>query len=463
MKNRGERPNVLVFFTDQQRWDTTGVHGNPLGLTPNFDRMALHGTHLYNAFTPQPVCAPARSCFQTGQYATTTGVWRNLLALKEDAVTLATCFGKAGYDTGYIGKWHLGGVEPGIFDWKEQQPVPKSRRGGYEYWLGADLPEFTSDEYHTVLFDNDNNPVRLHGYRVDAYTDAAIRFITKEGRNRPFFLFLSFLEPHHQNHRDAFAAPDGYADPYVGAWMPPDLQALGGTAAAHLPGYYGMVRKLDEAFGRILDVLKSMDILDNTIVMFTSDHGNHFRTRNAEYKRSCHESSIRIPAAIQGPGFDGGGRVSALTSIIDFAPTLLDAAGLTVPSTMQGRSLMPIIRRQTNQWPEDVLIQISEDTVGRALRTKRWKYGVTATHLDGTKYSTSDRYEETFLYDLQSDPYELVNLINFSSHDAVRASLRKRLLKRIVESGENAPTISPAESSSEGIDQRLVFDNEILE
>jgi arylsulfatase A-like enzyme len=110
-----------------------------------------------------------------------------------------------------------------------------------------------------------------------------------------------------------------------------------------------------------------------------------------------------------------------------------------------------------------VLIQISEDTVGRALRTRRWKYGVTATHLDGTKYSTSDRYEETFLYDLQSDPYELVNLINFSSHDAVRASLRKRLIKRIVESGENAPTISPAESSSEGIDQRLVFDNEILE
>ena len=461
MKHRGKKPNVLVFFTDQQRWDTTGVHGNPLGLTPNFDRLAARGTHVYNAFTPQPVCAPARSCFQTGQYATTTGVWRNHLAIREDAVTLAGCFNQAGYDSGYIGKWHLGGVEPGIFDWK-QQPVPKTRRGGYDHWLGVDLPEFVSDEYHTMLFDEDDLPVRLPGYRVDAYTDAAVRFIAQD-RDRPFFLFLSFLEPHHQNHRDAFAAPDGYADTYIGKWLPPDLQALGGIAAAAVPGYFGMVKKLDEAFGRLLDALKSLDILENTIVMFSSDHGNHFRTRNAEYKRSCHESSIRIPAAFQGPGFDAGGRITELVSIIDFAPTLLDAAGLPVPSSMQGKSLMPVINKQSTQWPAEVLIQISEDIVGRALRTKRWKYGVTAAHLSGMQHSSSDNYEETFLYDLASDPHELVNLIRFSSHDKVRAHLRERLVRKIVESGEQAPIIAAARSSEEGIDQRLVFDDEIFE
>jgi arylsulfatase A-like enzyme len=104
-----KQPNVIVFFTDQQRWDTTGVHGNPLGLTPNFDRMAQRGTHFFNTITCQPVCAPARACLQTGQYATQNGVFRNGLTLADDAVTMADCFGQAGYDTGYIGKWHLGG------------------------------------------------------------------------------------------------------------------------------------------------------------------------------------------------------------------------------------------------------------------------------------------------------------------------------------------------------------------
>src|SRR5699024_7342932 len=103
-----KKPNVIVFFTDQQRWDTTGVHGNPIGLTPNFDRMATEGTHLYNSFTPQPVCGPARSCLQTGMYATETGCYANRIPLPKDAKTMAHYFKGAGYHTGYIGKWHLG-------------------------------------------------------------------------------------------------------------------------------------------------------------------------------------------------------------------------------------------------------------------------------------------------------------------------------------------------------------------
>jgi hypothetical protein len=122
----------------------------------------------------------------------------------------------------------------------------------------------------------------------------------------------------------------------AGHWVPPDLVALRGTSPQHLPGYYGMVRRLDEAFGRLMDALISLGLLDNTIVLFTSDHGCHFKTRNAEYKRSCHESSVRVPTMITGPGFIGGGEVRALFSTIDIAPTLLDAAGLAVPAVMQG-------------------------------------------------------------------------------------------------------------------------------
>ena len=158
-------PNVVFFFTDQQRWDTTGVHDNPLDLTPNFDHFARRGTHLYNFFTCQPVCGPARSALQTGLYPTTTGCYRNGIPLPPDAETLAHRFRAGGYATAYIGKWHLADVEP----------VPEAQRGGYEYWLAANQLEFTSDAYNTVLYDNDMRTVKLPGYRVDALADAAIR------------------------------------------------------------------------------------------------------------------------------------------------------------------------------------------------------------------------------------------------------------------------------------------------
>lgn len=431
------QPNILFVLTDQQRWDTTGVHGNPLDLTPNFDRMACAGTHFYNAFTPQPVCGPARAVMQTGLYATATTCWRNGIALPYSMKTLAHYFNEAGYMTGYIGKWHLD-------DFAVIGPVAEENRGGYQYWLAANVLEFTSDAYRVCLYDNDNQEVRLPGYRVDAMTDAAIRFIDRH-QDRPFFLFLSYLEPHFQNTRDDYPAPDDYAERYTGRWVPPDLAALGGTIFQHIPGYYGMVRRLDEAFGRLMDALKSLDLLDNTIVIFTSDHGNHFKTRNSEYKRSCHESSIRIPLAMTGPGFRGGGRVEKLVSLLDLPPTLLEAAGIPVPDEMQGRSLLPLVQHRPVDWPEEVFVQISESQVGRAIRTKRWKYSVIAPGIDGNEIASADYYVEDCLYDLLADPYELRNLVHNAAYQEVKSQLRERLLKRIVEAGEPPASIEPAE------------------
>ncbi|NQT50962.1 sulfatase-like hydrolase/transferase, partial [bacterium] len=249
------RPNVIVFFTDQQRWDSTGVHGNPLDLTPNFDRMARRGTHCHNAFTCQPVCGPARACLQTGMYATATTCFRNGIALPPNLRTLAHHFGDAGYQTAYIGKWHLA----------SQNAVPVQEQGGYDYWLGANVLEFCSQEYHTVMYDKQGNEVLLPGYRVDAQTDACIRYI-HDHKDAPFFLFNSYLEPHFQNHVDDFPPPDGTREKYEGRWIPSDLAALGGTAHAHVGGYWGMCKRLDEALGRLLDALKSLGILDNTII-----------------------------------------------------------------------------------------------------------------------------------------------------------------------------------------------------
>jgi arylsulfatase A-like enzyme len=432
-KVRSQHPNVVVFFTDQQRWDTTGVHGNPLRLTPNFDRMARRGTQVPHSFTAQPLCGPARSCMQTGLYATTTGCFRNGLPLPSSAKTLAHHFGEVGYRTGYIGKWHL--ASKGVVG-----AVAPEQRGGYEYWIASNILEFTSGPYRTVLYDDEERPVALPGYRVDALTDAAIRYIDAN-QDEPFYLFLSFLEPHHQNQTDSYPAPDGYAERYAGRWMPPDLAALGGSAHQHLAGYYGMVKRLDEALGRLLDALKSLGLEDDTIVLFTSDHGCHFKTREKEYKRSPHDASIRVPTALQGPEFWGGGEISESVSLVDLSPTLLDAAGLPIPEEMQGGSIVPLLREERGGWPEEVFVQISESEVGRAVRTRRWKYSVSAPNKDPLQDSASERYIEEYLYDLLADPYELENLVGLESHREVKKAMRRRLVRRMVEAGETEPEI----------------------
>ncbi|WP_147918825.1 sulfatase-like hydrolase/transferase [Ruania zhangjianzhongii] len=479
-----ERPNVIVVFTDQQRWDTTGVHGNPLDLTPTFDRVARTGTHATQAFTPQPVCAPARAALQTGQYPTTTGCFRNGIPLPESAPTLAHHFADAGYATGYIGKWHLADTEP----------VPAEQRGGYQSWLGANILEFTSDATRVVMFDDDNEPVLLPGYRSDALFDAAIRFAADHAdpagghadpagghadpagghadpagdadpaaARRPFYLFCSLIEPHHQNETDSYPAPVGYEERYQGRWLPPDLatlaEAADSTVHRHIGGYYGQVRRVDEGFGRLLEALESIGILENTIVVYTSDHGCHFKTRNSEYKRSCHDGSVRVPLALRGPGFDGGRRIEHPVSTIDLPPTLLEAAGLEVPEQMQGHSLLPLLgtgaRTGANR-PKDVLIQVSESEVGRALRTSRWKYYVTAPDADPWSSPSSPRYVEAELYDLRHDPYELDNLIDQPSHRALAGELKERLLQRIVDAGEERPVIEAREVPPARFGQRRV-------
>jgi len=447
MTETNKKPNVIVFFTDQQRWDTTGLHGNPMGLTPNLDRLAQQHTHAAHSFTCQPVCGPARSCLQTGLYATTTGCYKNAIPLPDDSRTLAHHFADAGYQTGYIGKWHL-------YDSDANGPVPASHRFGYQHWLASNVLEFTSDAYDTVLYDNDENAVRLPGYRVDAVTDAAIRYVDEQ-KEDPFFLFVSYIEPHHQNHIDDYPPPDGYRETYTGGWVPPDLAALGGSTHQHLGGYYGMVKRLDEAYGRLHDALKSLHIDEDTIVLFTSDHGCHFKTRNGEYKRSCHESSIRVPTVFTGPGFRGGGQIQDLVSLIDLPPTLLDAAGLDVPTPMQGRSIMPLLSGSAAEWPEEVFVQISEAQTGRAVRTARWKYGVDAP---GEKGPGSSVYTEQYLYDLQADPYELNNLIGLKSHIGVAEVMSDRLVKRMREVGEKTPQIERAAVRGSG--QRIVGDAE---
>lgn len=433
------RPNFLVFFVDQQRWDTLGLNGYPAGLTPNFDRLAREGTFFQEAVTPQPVCGPARSCLQTGQYATTTGVWKNGPGLKEDAPKLAELLNGAGYQTAYFGKWHLSeGTGHGA--------VPKENRGGYQRWLGANAVEIVSGPYSAALWDEEDKKHSLPGYRVDAQTDCMLDYLNEraETPDEPFLCFHSYLEPHHQNTDDSYPAPDGYADLYRHAPLPPDLQAMTGSAPEHWAGYCGMIKRLDEALGRTMDHLKSNGLDQNTVVVYISDHGCHFKTRNAEYKRSPHESSVRVPMAIWGPGWNGGGQRHEAVSLVDLMPTFLDCAGVDIPAEVEGRSLRPLLTPGAD-WPEAAYIQFGDNFLppGRAIRTRRWKYAVTASD-EHTGTGTAPDYTESHLYDLQCDPYELRNLVDLESHADVRETLRATLIEHMKTCNEPPATLHPA-------------------
>ncbi len=210
-----------------------------------------------------------------------------------------------------------------------------------------------------------------------------------------------------------------------------------------------MVKRLDEALGRLLDALRSLGQLENTVILFTSDHGNHFKTRNREYKRSCHDASIRVPTALRGPGFDGGGEIDALVSLVDLPPTLLDAAGIPVPPEMEGRSVLRKVRDRSSDWPQDVFVQISESQTGRCVRTARWKYSARSEERDGAtgelvSRESAEVYADDCLYDLRADPWELTNLIGMPTYGAVVAEMRERLVARMTAIGEAKPRFTDA-------------------
>ncbi len=446
-----KRPNIVFLFSDQQRWDTVGCYdarslGAVLGVTPNLDAMAQEGVRFHHAFTCQPVCGPARSCLQTGLYATQTGCWRNDIALPLDAVTLPRLLKSAGYEAGYIGKWHLASTGSEVNH--RTGPVPKAYRGGYdEFWLASDVLEFTSHGYDGHMFDADMNQVDFPAgrYRVDALTDFAVDYLRSRDGNKPFFLFLSYIEPHHQNDHNHFEGPKGSKERFKDFPVPGDLEGAKGNWKEELPDYLGCCAALDGAVGRIRGELDKLGIADNTLVIYTSDHACHFCTRNREHKRSCHDNSIRVPMILCGPGFRGGGVVQELVSLIELPPTVLAAGGVTPPAPMQGRPLQPLAAGQTKGWPEEVFVQISESQVGRAIRTSRWKYAVRAPGaFDGNHGEKSLTYDEDFLYDLEADPHERSNLVRDPSLAEVRSGLAKRLLARMRQAHEEEPEIRPA-------------------
>ena len=440
------RPNIVFIFTDQQRWDTMGCYGQRMNITPNLDKMASEGIRFEHTFTCQPVCGPARACLQTGRYPEEIGCFRNGIALPPDEKTIAHWLSETGYEVGYIGKWHLASTKGVGYEEVNYRTtaVPPERRGGYkDYWLASDVLEFTSHGYDGHLFNADMEKVEFKGYRVDCLTDFALEYLRTRSGEKPFFLFLSYIEPHHQNDRKHFEGPKGSKERFADFEVPGDLIDTEGDWREEFPDYLGCINSIDKNGGRIRAELDELGLSDDTLVFFTSDHGCHFRTRNREYKRSCHEATIRIPLIAYGPGFQGGKVISQLVSSIDVPPTVLEAAGVPKPATMKGNALQALVEGDHAEWPQDVFVQISESHVGRAIRTERWKYSVRAPDKKGGLHPRSEVYVEDFLYDLENDPHERKNLVAEPSLTDVRKDLADRLKQRMVQAGEKEPVINP--------------------
>ena len=442
------KPNIIVLFSDQQRWDTLGCYGQKLPVSPNLDAMAAEGTKFNLAFTCQPVCGPVRACIQSGKFASENGCITNNCHLPVDADTIAKRMKGAGYKTGYIGKWHLASGKNHLCgDYNPNYrifPVPEELRGGYDYWLASDTLECTSHAYDGHMFDGDgavrNFP--LGRYRVDAHTDWVLEYLDEQKEGEPFFLFVSYIEPHHQNDHACYEGPKGSKEYFAIYEIPGDLAGIPGDWVDNYPDYLGCCNALDNAVGKIREKLNDLGLDENTLVIYTSDHGSHFKTRNREYKRSCHDGCLRVPMILDGPGFKGGIENDNLVSLIDLPKTVLKAGNVEIPEDWQGEALQNNL--DENFIPRDaVFAQISENHVGRAIRTQKWKYEVWNPELRGNAIECN-KYYECFLYDLENDPHERKNLVKAPELESVRSELREILLGKMRQANEEIPEIFPA-------------------
>lgn len=436
-----------MICADQFRADFVGAsHHNPSVRTPHIDALAKRGVNFRQCATNQPLCSPSRASFLTGQYATETAVWKLGLELDHSLPTIATEFRKHGYSTNFIGKWHVSQTD--FADGKKQLgwiPPGPSRGGFDDLWEGANVLELVSHPYEGNYWDNQGNNIGYKNeYRVDFLAKRAVQLIEKQ-HDKPWFLFLSQLEPHQQNDVDNFIPPTRYEDTYIDPFIPQDLRNLPGNWRSRMPGYYGCVQAIDDCVGTLVAALDRTKQLDNTVILFFSDHGCTFRTRLGEYKRSPHESSIRVPFVIAGPGFDQATVIDELISLLDLSPTLLDAAGIAPPAQMRGRPLKSLLQdpKARAAWDSTAYFQISQSICGRGIRTPDWCYCVFDPTVPNGNAASSEHYQDFALYSIGGDPAQMVNLVGRPEYRHIADQLRDELQKRIVAAGEPAVTITP--------------------
>lgn len=413
-----KQPNVLVIVCDEWRAQATTYNRDPNARTPVLDRFASESVNFENAISGCPVCCPARASMMTGQYPLTHGVFINDVELKPNGPTLAGTFAQAGYRTGYIGKWHLYGSPDGNYG-RRLAFIPPENRLGFDYWKACEC----SHEYnHSLYFEgNDPTPKYWPGYDADSQTDDACRFMEQQSKAAdPFLLFLSLGPPHFPYETAPAQFRTEYADKAI-AFRPNVPPARREEAGKVLRGYYAHIAALDACLARLLATLKRTGIAEDTIVVFTSDHGDMMLSQGLTTKLYPWDESVRIPFLVRYPRKWGtkGRRLETPISLPDLMPTLLGLAGMKVPASIQG-----IDRSSLTENPRAAALINLPVPITEARR-----YGFAEYRGVRTRTHTYARTLKGpwLMYDNRSDPYQMHNLAADSAHLKTRAELDRLL------------------------------------
>lgn len=419
-------PNIVYVLADEWRAQATGYAGDPNVKTPNLDRLAQSSVNFKNAVSVLPVCTPHRAALLTGRYPQTTGMIFNDLYLPAEELTMAEMFKAAGYNTGYIGKWHVDGH--GRLSY-----IPQERRQGFDYWKVVDC---THNYNHSKYFDNNDTTAKYwEGYDAYAQTADAQAYIQQSAKsNKPFVLVVGYGSPHFPHDQ----APEHLKKMYAAMQMklaPNVPDSLAAETRREAIGYYAHCTALDSCIGALRTTINSAGIANNTIFVFTSDHGEMLGAHgvHSEAKQRPWDESIRVPFLLSYPVLKrlGMQTIEAPINTPDILPTLLGLCGLAKPATIEGEDLTPLITGKKKVADRAALFMnispFSENFGGdefRGIRTSRYTY---VRKLKGA----------WMLFDNVADPFQLHNLVNEVKAKTLQATLDAQLVTLLKQRGDS--------------------------
>jgi len=419
------RPNVLLVFADQWRAQAMGYAGDPVVQTPNLDRLARESLRLTHAVAGCSVCSPARASLLTGQYPLTHGVFVNDVPLRHRAVSLADAFNRAGYDTAYIGKWHLYGGY-----WYKPVPAGAFRYGFDDLFLSNNC-DLNYQPNHAYFYDqNTGQRKKFNEWEQDGQTRQALEFLDRVKEDEPWSLFVSWHPPHNHKTRApkdyyGYSAPQKALDLYDYD----QVRVREGTTPTEqnrrmMHGYMALVSSIDECFGKIMKKLKERGLDKNTIVVYTADHGDMLKIEdgNVFVKSRAESAASQVPFMIRFPdGRLAGNRNALPFGTLDIMPTLLSMTGIQPPETCHGQDLSQALLSGDESAQESVPMMMSSLDQWRGIATKDWIYSCNpyeAKNLGSRTYNV--------LYDRRADPGCLNNLFGQPGHADIQAELHKK-------------------------------------
>lgn len=459
--HNGPKRNIIFVLCDDHRWDAMGFVGHPFLETPHLDRMAKGGVYVPQAFVTTSLCSPSRASILTGLYTHNHRVGDNYHAVPKSLVFFPQYLQKTGYETAFIGKWHMGGdiddPQRGFDHWE-------AFKGQGTYWPDGHGTTRVVPQTRYDGFNVNGKREPQEGYITDELTDRALRWLDKRSDDKPYFMYISHKAVHsdfvpHDRHRGRYQDKPWTAPPSIAdderhrqnkpRWVINQRNSRHGIDYAYnmekgfdtedyYKRYCESLLAVDDSVGRILDYLKKKGELESTLVVYMGDNGFAFGEHGLIDKRTAYETSIRVPLVVHCPElFKAGSRMNKVVANIDIAPTILEAAGLSTPGHMDGGSFYPLLQGKEKPWRDVLLYEYYWE----------WNYPHTPTiHAvrgDQFKYIRSHGVWDTDeLYDVKSDPHELKNLIRSPEHKETVEHLKKRLFALLKETkGDSMPLL----------------------